>query len=62
MVVFHMFDSHHCASVTKYYTVSFEMAVLTKKRDREPSKLDVLHEVVQKKIFEISFSQKFSYV
>ena len=31
MVVFHMFDSHHCASVTKYYTVSFEMAVLTKK-------------------------------
>lgn len=62
MVVFHMFDSHHCASVTKYYTVSFEMVVLTKKRDREPSKLDVLHEVVQKKIFEISFSQKFSYV
>ena len=56
MVVFHMFDSHHCASVTKYYTVSFDMAVLTKKRDREPSKLDVLHEVVQKKIFEISFS------
>lgn len=56
MVVFHMFDSHHCASVTKYYTVSFEMAVLTKKRDREPSELDVLHEVVQKKIFEISFS------